>query len=80
MVKNRQLVTHPIAGRQGLSLRLDKAPPMFPTSPTPALSITMLNPGEYTIINKKSETALDLSGDQTSVIGDKYHGGVNQRI
>ena len=35
----------------------------------------------YFIINKKSNTAFDLSGkDQKSIIGFGFHGGDNQKV
>ena len=50
-------------------------------SPAPC-HITMLRPGRpYVIINKKSGTALCLSGsDHMSIIGYNYHGGENQKV
>jgi len=42
----------------------------------------MLTSGKtYYIINKKANTALDLSGkDQKSIIGFGFHGGDNQKV
>ena len=52
------------------------------SSPIPIPSITMPDSGQaYFIINKKSGTALDLSGDdQRSIIGFASHRSDNQKV
>ena len=66
----------------GIPLALYKAPFRLLPSPIPTPSITMPNSGSaYFIINTKSGTALDLSGDdQRSIIGFNAKRSDNQKV
>ena len=49
--------------------------------PTPTSSTMPTSGKTYFIINKKANTAFDLSGkDQRSIIGFGFHGGPNQKV